>query len=120
MKKYERALIEHERKLIFQHYKKLYKLSWKVKKAIGCKWWKKYTIQQKQILKDLEYMPEDLADFLLVDDFEDIHQYLWSIECYLNFEQLTYKYKYPLKYELGKMEQLNNLIYLHNKKFEKR
>jgi hypothetical protein len=116
MNRYERALIEHERQLVIKHYKKLYKLSWKVKKAIRCKWWRRYNQQQKDILTDLEYMPEELADFLLEDDFLDIHQYLWSIQSYLHFEQLTFNYKYPLKYEIGKMRELSNLIFLHHKK----
>jgi hypothetical protein len=118
MNKYERALIDHERKLIFKHYKKVYKLSWKVKKAIGCKWWRRYNKQQKAIIKDLEYMPEELADFLLKDDFQDLHQYLWSIESYLKFEQLTFNYNYSLIYEIGKMKELNALIHIHHLKID--
>lgn len=118
MNRYERALIEHERQLVIKHYKKLYKLSWKVKKAIGCKWWRRYNQQQKDILTDLEYMPEELADFLLEDDFQDIHQYLWSIQSYLHFEQLTFNYNFPLKYEIGKMKELSTLMFMHHKKID--
>jgi hypothetical protein len=118
MNRYERALIENERKLIFKHYKKVYKLSWKVKKAIGCKWWRRYNQQQKDILIDLEYIPEELADFLLKDDFKDLHQYLYSIESYLHLEQLTFEYKYPLKYKIGMMSELNSLISMHHKKLD--
>ena len=118
MNRYERALIENERKLIFKHYKKVYKLSWKVKKAIGCKWWKMYTRQQKSIISDLEYMPEELADFLLKDDFKDLHQYLYSIESFLHLEQLTFKYKYPLKYKIGMMRELNSLIFMQHKNLD--
>jgi len=118
MNRYERALIDNERKLIFKHYKKVYKLSWKVKKAIGCKWWKAYTRQQKAIIDDLEYMPEELADFLLKDDFKDLHQYLYSIESFLHLEQLTFKYKYPLKYKIGMMRELNSLIFMQHKNLD--
>mgnify|MGYP003660578771 CR=1 FL=1 len=45
--------------------KKAYILSKLVKPAIGCKWYKFYNQQQKDILLDICYMPEDLVDFLL-------------------------------------------------------
>jgi hypothetical protein len=116
MNRYERALIEHERQLVIKHYKKLYKLSWNVKKAIGCKWWKAYTKEQKAIISDLEYMLEELADYLLEDSFEDLEDYLWCIDCYLKLEEKAFGYKYPLKYEIGKMRELSNLIFLQHKK----
>jgi len=49
--------------------KKAYQLSKVVKPVIGCKWHKLYNQEQKDILLDICYMPEDLIEFLLIDKF---------------------------------------------------
>lgn len=90
---------------------KALKLTFKVKKAIGCKWYKRYTDIQKKFLYDIAYFPEELIDFLQLDDFDSAEEYIKSINAFLDLEQRTFNYFYPLKYVIGRfyltLEQIN-------------
>lgn len=94
--------------------KKAYYLSKKVKPIIGCKWYKLYTKEQKALLLDICYMPEELIDFLLVDNFTTKEDYLQSIEIFFILENTTFDYINPLKYEIGNMKQVTKQMYLQH------
>jgi hypothetical protein len=94
--------------------KKAYQLSKLVKPVIGCKWYKFYNQQQKDILLDICYMPEDLIEFLLIDKFTCLEDYLGSIDIFFILECKTFEYKNPLKYEIGNMQQITKQMYLQH------
>ena len=52
------------------------KLQRKVKWQIGVRFWKKPTEQQQQIINDIIYMPFDLMDYLLIEKYKSIDQYM--------------------------------------------
>ena len=94
--------------------KKAYQLSKLVKPVIGCKWYKLYNQQQKDILLDICYMPEELIDFLLIDTFTCQDDYLGSIDIFFILENTTFDYINPLKYEVGNMKQVTKQMYLQH------
>ena len=94
--------------------KKAYQLSKKVKAVIGCKWYKLYSKEQKAILLDICYMPEELIEFLLLDTFTCKADYLGSIDIFFILECKTFEYKNPLNYEIGNMQQVTKQMYLQH------
>lgn len=92
---------------------KALKLTFKVKKAIGCRWYKRYTDLQKKFLSDIAYFPEELIDFLQLDDFDSAEEYIKSINLWLELECRTFGYFYPLKYVIGKFYLTLEKINLH-------
>lgn len=94
--------------------KKAYQLSKVVKPVIGCKWHKLYNQEQKDILLDICYMPEDLIEFLLIDKFTCQEDYLGSIDIFFILECKTFDYKSPLKYEIGNMKLITKQMYLQH------
>jgi len=93
--------------------KKAYQLSKVVKPVIGCKWHKLYNQEQKDILLDICYMPEDLIEFLLIDKFTCQEDYL-GIDIFFILECKTFDYKSPLKYEIGNMKLITKQMYLQH------
>jgi hypothetical protein len=96
-------------------------LSKKIKQVIGCKWYRKYTKEQKDILLDMCYMPEELIDFLTIDDGINNKQDLFnSVDVYLILEYKTFGYKHPLKYRVGFMQLITEQINLQHDYIELR
>ena len=94
--------------------RKALKLSAQIKPLIGCKWWKPYNKEQKAILLDMCYMPEELIDFLLMDNIKSKIDYFNSVDVWLILEFKTFNYKYPLKYKVGFMQLITKQIYLQH------
>ena len=94
------------------------KLQRKVKRKIGVRFWKKATEQQQQIINDIYYMPFDLMDYLLIEKYKSIDEYLECVNTWLQFEQQTFDYNYPLKYIVGHMKILLHDMDLHHQYME--
>ena len=94
------------------------KLQRKVKWRIGVRFWRKPTEQQQQIINDILFMPFDLMDYLLADRYNSIEEYIISINTWLQFEQQTFEYNYPLKYIVGHMKILLHDMDLHHQYME--
>jgi len=94
--------------------RKALKLSAQLKPLIGCRWWKRYNKEQKAILLDMCYMPEELIDFLLMDKIESKTDYFNSVDVWLILEYKTFSYKHPLKYKVGFMELITKQINLQH------
>lgn len=94
------------------------KLQRKVKWRIGVRFWRKPTEQQQQIINDILFMPFDLMDYLLADRYKSIEEYIISINTWLEFEQLTFEYNYPLNYKIGHMKALLHDMDLHHQYME--
>ena len=94
------------------------KLQRKVKWKIGVRFWKKATEQQQQIINDIIYMPFDLMDYLLIEKYKSIDEYIECVNTWLQFEQQTFEYNYPLKYIVGHMKTLLHDIDLHHQYIE--
>ena len=86
----------------------------KIKPIIGCKWYKSYTTEQKEILLDMCYMPEELIDFLLLDVIKKKVDFFNSVDVYLILEYRTFNYKHPLKYKVGFMQLITKQINLQH------
>ena len=100
--------------------KKAIALSKKIKPLIGCKWYRSYSKEQKAILLDMCYMPEELIDFLLMDRIESETDYFNSVDIWLILEYKTFSYKHPLKYKVGFMELITKQINLQHDYLELR
>ena len=94
------------------------KLQRKVKWRIGMRFWNKPTEHQQQIINDILFMPFDLMDYLLLEKYKSIDEYIECINTWLQFEQQTFEYNYPLKYIVGHMKILLNDIDLHHQYIE--
>ncbi len=94
--------------------RKALKLSAQIKPLIGCRWWKKYNKEQKDILLDMCYMPEELIDFLLMDNIQSKTDYFNSVDVWLILEYKTFNYKHPLKYKVGFMQLITKQINLQH------
>ena len=94
--------------------RKALQLSAQIKPLIGCKWWKKYNTEQKEILLDMCYMPEELIDFLLMDNIKSKTDYFNSVDVWLILEYKTFSYKHPLKYKVGLMMLITKQINLQH------
>ena len=94
--------------------KKAFILCKKIKKCIRCKWYKKHTKEQKKILLDIAFMPEELIDFLLLDNFLNKKEYLKSIQSFLDLESKTFNIKYPLLYKIGNMNVITRKLYIEH------
>ena len=100
--------------------RKALKLSAHIKPLLGCKWWKSYNTEQKEILLDMCYMPEELIDFLLMDKIESKTDYFNSVDIWLILEYKTFSYKHPLKYRVGFMQLITKQINLQHDYLELR
>lgn len=94
--------------------RKALKLAAKIKPIIGCKWYKSYNAEQKEILLDMCYMPEELIDFLLLDVIKEKIDFFNSVDLWLILEYKTFSYKYPLKYKVGLMQLITKQINLQH------
>ncbi len=94
--------------------RKALKLAAKIKPIIGCKWYKSYTAEQKEILLDMCYMPEELIDFLLLDVIKEKIDFFNSVDVWLILEYKTFSYKHPLKYKVGLMQLITKQINLQH------
>lgn len=90
----------------------------KVKKAIGVGWLSKPNEEQSKILEDIQYMTIGLAHFVLMDKFKTKEEYLECVNAFLSFEEVTFNYSAPLKYEVGKMALVCGRINIKHKLIE--
>jgi hypothetical protein len=86
------------------------KLCKKVKKLFRLKFFEKLSEKQKTIIEDIGEMTTGMIEFLLVDEFKTIDEYIDSINSFLEFEQKTFFYNLSLTYKIGNMKQLSELI----------
>jgi hypothetical protein len=101
--------------------KKAIALSKKIKPLIGCKWYRSYSKEQKAILLDMCYMPEELIDFLIIDDgINSKEDFFNSVDIFLLLEYKTFGYNHPLKYRVGFMQLITKQINLQHDYIELR
>jgi len=80
----------------------------------------KRTEYQKALLADILVMNEDMLDVVYQEKFTSKKDYLDTIDSFLNLEHITFKYEYPLKYIVGKMDKLVLLILMHHEIYDLR
>lgn len=85
----------------------------KVKKAI------KYKVigntkENLLLVKDINFMYEDLMDFLLLDPFTNKREYIEAINAFLYLECKAFEYKTSLTYTIGAMFELIKIILFHH------
>lgn len=59
-------------------------------------------------------MPEELIDFLLMDNIQSKTDYFNSVDVWLILEYKTFNYKHPLKYKVGFMQLITKQINLQH------
>jgi hypothetical protein len=92
---------------------KAYQLSYKLRKALGYKWYKN-TKQEHQIyFDDIAYFTEELIEYLLIEEINTLEDYIQSIDSWLDLESKTFNYFYPLKYKVGEFFLTLEKINLH-------
>ena len=69
---------------------------------------------QTHILTDVGDMTLGMIEYLIRDDWRTEKQYFDSIESFLSFESKTFDYVPALKYEIGHMIEVSNMIYLQH------
>ncbi len=94
--------------------KLLRKLTKKVKKAIGLRFWSLATKEQELIIKDIHEATIGIAEYLILEDFNTKDQYFEAINAFLSLEAKTFPYKAPLVYSPGKMKILASRIKLQH------
>ena len=57
-------------------------------------------------------------DYLLIEKYKSIDEYLECVNTWLQFEQQTFDYNYPLKYIVGHMKILLHDMDLHHQYME--
>lgn len=81
---------------------------------------RKPNARQTNILTDVGDMTLGLIEFLIRDEWRTEQQYFDSIESFLSFENKTFDYVPPLKYKIGHMGNVANMIYLQHEIIELR
>lgn len=70
--------------------------------------------RQTNVLTDVGDMTLGMIEFLIRDDWRTEKQYFESIESFLSFENQTFNYVPPLKYEIQHMSNISKMIYLQH------
>ena len=94
--------------------RKVVTLTKRVKGLFRLGLFRKPNTTQTHILNDVGDMTLGMIEFLLRDDWRTIKQYFDSIETFLSFESKTFNYVPALKYEIGHMIEVSNMIYLQH------
>lgn len=94
--------------------RKVVTLTKRVKGLFRLGLFRKPNATQTHILNDVGDMTLGMIEFLLRDDWRTIKQYFDSIETFLSFESKTFNYVPALKYEIGHMIEVSNMIYLQH------
>ena len=94
--------------------RKVVTLTKRVKGLFRLGLFRKPNATQTHILNDVGDMTLGMIEFLLRDDWTSIKQYFDSIETFLSFESKTFNYVPALKYEIGHMIEVSNMIYLQH------
>lgn len=105
----------HERRTV----KKIKAVQKRLKKVAKMPRFKR-TEYQKALLSDILVMNEDLIDVVYAEKFTSEKDYLDTINSFLSLEHITFKYNYPLKYIVGKMDKLVLLILMHHEIYDLR
>jgi len=100
--------------------RKVVTLTKRVKGLFRLGLFRKPNATQTDILTDVGDMTLGMIEFLIRDDWRTTKQYFESIESFLSFESKTFKYVPPLKYEIGNMNEISNMIYLQHQIIELR
>ena len=74
--------------------------------------------RQTEIITDVGEMTIGLILFLIRDDWRTEKQYFDSINTFLDFENQTFEYNPPLKYNTGEMKKIAQMIYLQHQIIE--
>jgi len=100
--------------------RKVVTLTKRVKGLFNLGLFRKPNTTQTHILTDVGDMTLGMIEFLIRDDWRTEKQYFESIESFLSFENKTFNYVPPLKYETGHMSEVSNMIYLQHQIIELR
>jgi len=100
--------------------RKVVTLTKRVKGLFRLGLFRKPNATQTDILTDVGDMTLGMIEFLIRDEWTSIKQYFDSIESFLSFESKTFNYVPALKYEIGHMIELSNMIYLQHQIVELR
>ena len=96
------------------------KLSKRVKRLFRLGLFRLPSQHQIDILTDIGDMTEGLVEFLVVDDFKTLEDYIESIDAFMSLESKTFQYKIPLQYTIGKMIHCTNSIQIQHQILELR
>ena len=94
--------------------RKVVTLTKRVKGLFKLGFFKKPSEEQNKIMEDVGLMTLGMIEFLLRDDWRTLEQYLNSIDCFLSFESKTFDYVPSLKYSVGNMKTVSDLIHLQH------
>ena len=100
--------------------RKVVTLTKRVKGLFNLGLFRKPNKEQTHILTDVGDMTLGMIEFLIRDDWRTEKQYFDSIESFLSFESKTFNYVPALKYEIGHMTEVSNMIYLQHQIIELR
>jgi hypothetical protein len=89
-------------------------LTKRVKGLFNLGLFKKPNREQMYLLQDVGDMTLGMIEFLLRDEWRTKKQYLESIDAFLSFESKTFNYIPTLKYDIGHMIDVSNMIYLQH------
>lgn len=80
------------------------------------------TAIQKDFLLDVDkmYPLADLVEYLTKCKYKTTLEYIKAIDKWLELEQVTYNYPFPLAYKVGKMEDVVTLILSHHMNLSQR
>lgn len=92
---------------------KAYQLSYKLRKALGYKWYKKVSKYHQIYFDDIAYFTEEMIDYLLIEQINSLEDYIQSIDAWLELECKTFEYFYPLKYKVGEFYLILERMNLH-------
>lgn len=100
--------------------RKVVTLTKRVKGLFNLGLFRKPNATQTHILTDVGDMTLGMIEFLIRDDWRTEKQYFESINSFLSFESKTFNYVPALKYEIGHMTEVSNMIYLQHQIVELR
>ena len=98
--------------------RKVIVLTKRVKKLFNLGLLTKPNNRQTKVLTDVGEMTVGLIEFLIRDTWRTEKQYFESITAFLDFENQTFDYNPPLKYNTGEMKKVAQMIYLQHQIIE--
>lgn len=100
--------------------RKVVTLTKRVKGLFNLGLFRKPNKTQTHVLTDVGDMTLGMIEYLIRDEWRTEKQYFESINSFLSFESKTFNYIPALKYNVGHMIEISNMIYLQHQIIELR
>lgn len=94
-----------------RHLKKQKKLIKIVTKLIGKKK-ANYSEYDRNLLLDITFMYEDIVDYLLIENYKNVKEYIACVDAYLDLESTAYEHKVKVTYKVGAMFEITKYLLL--------